>query len=60
MNINTNSYKKWLEEIKLKIKTTQLKVAISANSQLIELYWNLASDIIRKQVESNWGDAILE
>ncbi|KKX49136.1 MULTISPECIES: YhcG family protein [Sphingobacterium] len=60
MDINTNSYKKWLEEIKLKIKTTQLKVAISANSQLIELYWDLASDIIRKQVESNWGDAILE
>lgn len=60
MDISTNSYRKWLEEIKLKIKSTQLKVAISANAQLIELYWNLAADIINKQAESNWGDAILE
>ncbi len=34
-------YKKWLEEIKCKIKTAQLKVAVSANAQRIKLYWQL-------------------
>ena len=42
------SYKKLLEDIKRKIKTAQLKVAVSANSQLIELYWELATDLLQK------------
>ena len=59
-NISTNEYHHWLEGIKLKIKTAQLKVAISTNAQLIELYWDLAKDILQKQKESTWGDAVLE
>lgn len=55
-----NSYKQWLEGIKQKIKTTQLKVAVSANAQLIELYWQLAAEIVQKQKAAHWGDAILE
>lgn len=58
--LNTSEYAQWLEHIKQKIKTTQLNVAVSANTQLLELYWNLAQDIIQKQNDSQWGDAILE
>ncbi len=60
MNLIDNNYKNWFEGIKQKIETTQLRVAVSANSQLIELYWELASDILQKQNEANWGDAVLE
>lgn len=60
MNLIDNNYKNWFEGIKQKIKTAQLKVAISANTQLIELYWELATDILQKQDEANWGDAVLE
>ena len=60
MSLIDNNYKQWLEDIKQKIRTTQLKVAISANTQLIELYWQLAEDIVKKQQIANWGDAILE
>ncbi|MCK9412366.1 MAG: PDDEXK nuclease domain-containing protein [Prolixibacteraceae bacterium] len=59
-DISTNDYHHWLESIKLKIKTAQLKVAVSANAQIIELYWDLAKDILQKQKEAAWGDAILE
>lgn len=55
-----NSYKLWFAKLKQKISTSQLKAAVSLNSQLMELYWDLAKDIIVKQHESNWGDAILE
>ena len=57
--VNT-SYKKWLEEIKRKIKTAQLKVAVSANAQLIELYWQLAQEIINRQKKTEWGGGIIE
>ena len=54
------SYKKWLEEIKRKIKTAQLRVAVSANAQLIELYWQLAQEIINRQNETEWGEGIID
>ncbi len=54
------SYKTWLEKLKYKISVSQLKAAVSVNTQLMELYWDLAKEIITKQYESSWGDAILE
>ncbi|MCK9561675.1 MAG: PDDEXK nuclease domain-containing protein [Bacteroidales bacterium] len=53
-------YKNWLKAIKHKIKVTQLKAAVSVNTQLLELYWDLGKDIAQKQKEANWGDAVLE
>ncbi len=35
MNIDDSIYKAWLEEIKRKIKFSQLKAAITVNSQII-------------------------
>lgn len=55
-----SSYKIWLEKLKQKISISQLKAAVSLNTQLMELYWDLAKEIITKQHESSWGDAILE
>lgn len=54
------TYRKWLKDIKQKIKAAQLKVAVSVNTQLIEMYWLLAEDIVKKQQFANWGDAVLE
>lgn len=55
-----NNYKKWLIELKSKIKVAQIKAAVNVNTQLIELYWQLAEEIVQKQSTSDWGDAILE
>lgn len=55
-----NTYKPWLNSIKQKIKFAQLTVAVKVNSQLMELYWDLAKEIVSKQKEANWGDSILE
>ena len=54
------SYATWLKTIKQKIKLAQLKAAVSINIQLMGLYWELGRDIVQKQNEANWGDAILE
>lgn len=60
MKVQPLQYNKWFETIKLKIKSAQLKAAISVNTQLMELYWDLAKDIVNKQKEANWGDSVLE
>ena len=33
---------------------------MSANAQLIELYWQLAQEIIDRQKETEWGDGIID
>lgn len=54
------AYKTWLEELKKRIQTSQIKAAIKVNSELLGLYWQLGEEIISKQKESTWGEAIIE
>ncbi|MDQ6813802.1 MAG: PDDEXK nuclease domain-containing protein [Bacteroidota bacterium] len=53
-------YKEWLEALKKKIQSSQIKAAIKVNTELLNLYWQLGEEIIAKQKESNWGDAIID
>ncbi|MCK5851415.1 DUF1016 family protein [bacterium] len=53
-------YKKWLLELKLKIKSSQIKAALQVNSELIALYWNIGAMICEKQSKSNWGSKLIE
>lgn len=55
-----STYKTWLKKLKQKIKLAQLKATVSINMQLMELYWELGKDIVLKQNEAKWGDAILD
>jgi predicted nuclease of restriction endonuclease-like (RecB) superfamily len=54
------SYIDWLEQLKHKILSAQLKASIAVNSQLLQLYWELGRDIVKKQEQAKWGDAVLE
>lgn len=47
--IQSEEYNRWLESIKRKIKSAQLKAAVSVNAQLIELNWDLGKEIVDKQ-----------
>lgn len=60
MKVKDISYNVWLEQIKQTIKKTQIKIALTANEQLIEMYWQLAEAIVQKQETARWGDAVLE
>ncbi|GEO11373.1 PDDEXK nuclease domain-containing protein [Segetibacter aerophilus] len=54
------AYKSWLEELKKRIQSAQIKAAIKVNTELLLLYWQLGKEIILKQEESSWGDSIME
>ncbi len=53
-------YIKWIDNIKSKIRTAQIKAALSANSELIRLYWDIGKDIFEKQEIQGWGNSIVE
>lgn len=52
-------YSQFLNELKKRIKSAQIKAAVSVNRELIELYWELAEKIVEKQKKSTWGDGLL-
>lgn len=56
----TEQYKSWLKQLKDKIRTAQLKAALSVNSQLIHLYWELGEMIYEKQEKEKWGSKIID
>src|SRR3989344_9473441 len=53
-------YSAFLKELKEKIRNAQLKAAIAASRELIQLYWDLGKDIVEKQSKEEWGSKVLE
>ena len=53
-------YKKWIVELKDKIRTTQIKAAMTVNRELLNLYWELGRDICEKQEKANWGEGLID
>ncbi|MGO3183046.1 MAG: DUF1016 N-terminal domain-containing protein [Aequorivita sp.] len=58
--IETQDYYNWIYDLKSKIHAAQTKVALSINSQLLELYWELGKDITERQENTNWGSKFIE
>ena len=52
------SYKTWLTDLKGKIRSAQIKAAVSVNTELITLYWDMGKMITEKQTA--WGTGFLE
>ena len=58
--INTDcEYNLWLTDLKQRIRQSQTKAAIRANTTMIELYWSIGVDIVDKQAEGKWGSGII-
>ena len=53
-------YKNWISELKLKVRSAQIKAAIAVNKELILFYWDLGKMLSDKIKTSNWGDKVLE
>ena len=59
VHTNDKEYKKFLVELKEKVKNTQLKAAVKVNYELLNLYWELGKKITEKQKEYSWGDSFI-
>jgi len=59
-SIKLSEYRDWLRNLKQQIKTGQIKAAVSVNSQLILLYWDLGRQIVEKQEKAEWGSGFIE
>ena len=53
-------YRQVLDEIKIHIRSSQLRAVLAANSELIGLYWNIGHSIVTLQADNGWGTAVVK
>ena len=54
------NYPALLEDIKSRIRSSQIKAALSVNRELIELYWHIGKSIVERQRKESWGKSVVE
>lgn len=54
------SYGDFLKDIKTRVRAAQIKAALSANSELIDLYWHIGGSIVERQRREGWGKSVVE
>lgn len=54
----SKEYAVWITELKRTIQSARQKLAASITSQLLELYWEIGKEIVKKQ--NQWGEQLIE
>ncbi|MGB0560196.1 MAG: PDDEXK nuclease domain-containing protein [Spirulinaceae cyanobacterium] len=52
-------YIQFLEGLKQRIRSAQLRAALAVNQELIHLYWQIGREIILRQEEQGWGSKVI-
>ncbi|HSU33576.1 MAG TPA: PDDEXK nuclease domain-containing protein [Bryobacteraceae bacterium] len=55
-----DSYPVFLQELKQRIRESQVRAAISVNRELVLLYWRIGRDILVRQQRENWGAKVID
>ncbi len=55
-----SDYAAFLADLKARVRSAQLKAAVSVNTELIRLYWDIGRAIIERQRRYGWGKAVVD
>ena len=53
-------YYSWINEIKTRYRSAQIKAAIRVNSEQLRFNWLLGQDLVMRKAEEKWGSGIVE
>ncbi len=56
----STGYRKFLTDIKMRIRNAQNRAGLAVNAELVLLYWEIGRDILDKQAEQGWGARVIE
>ncbi|CAN5698945.1 hypothetical protein BH20ACI4_BH20ACI4_28870 [soil metagenome] len=57
---NLSEYAEFFGNLKQQIKQAQIRVISRVNIELVLLYWEIGSEILRRQNEKGWGAKVIE
>lgn len=55
-----SGYVDLLNELKEKIRTAQLKAALTVNSELVFLYWEIGKKLSARMANEGWGAKVID
>ena len=59
-NLKSGEYLIFLNEIKSRIVAARIHAIRSVNKELIELYWDIGKNIVKRQEQYSWGKRVVE
>ncbi|MEZ0163306.1 YhcG family protein [Kineococcus sp. LSe6-4] len=54
-----DGYRELLEQLKHRVRTTQVRAARAANTELLRLYWSVGRDVLDRQQAAGWGAKVI-
>ncbi|HUW71181.1 MAG TPA: PDDEXK nuclease domain-containing protein [bacterium] len=60
MKNSLDDYHQWIASLKARLRSVQIKAAIAVQTELLQFYWDLGSEIVERQKSSTWGDGFLK
>ena len=55
-----SDYAKWLNEIKSRYRSAQIKAAVKVNAEQLLFNWQLGRDLVTRKAEEQWGAGVVE
>ena len=53
-------YPEFIVSLKQRIRSAQVKAALSVNRELVHLYWQIGDDILTRQEREGWGAKVID
>jgi predicted nuclease of restriction endonuclease-like (RecB) superfamily len=60
VNLQQQDFLSFVNEIKNKVSIAQQKAILAVNSELVNLYWEIGSEILQNQSNKGWGSKIID
>lgn len=60
LTIVPEGYAEFLQAVKERVQSAQIRAALAVNSELILLYWGIGRDILTRQREQGWGAKVID
>ncbi len=59
-SIDATEYRKWLVDLKARIRSSQARAAVAVNFGMVMRYWQLGREILDRQEEQGWEVKVVE
>jgi len=53
-------YINWIEELKSRYRSAQIKAAVKVNAEKLRFNWELGRDLVIRKAEERWGSGVVE
>lgn len=60
LTIIDKAYTRWVEDLSVRYRQSQIKAAVRVNQELLKYYWELGLDIEEMHVEERWGQSVIK